>query len=172
MNEAMIAHLISRGMNVSLYHFFSDEDTATFFLYNSSGKLVGYQLYRPAADKGKKNDPKLGRYFTYLPKEVDGLFGLEQDFGGPLFVVEGIFKAAKLHSLGISSVAVCGSSPKRLNSWFRAVAEQREVIAVGDNDPAGAEFVRIVGRGGQSPVDLDEMSDEEVKCLVQELLNS
>lgn len=141
-------------------------------LYNPHGKLVGYQVYRPGASKEKRNDPRDGRYYTYLPREVDGFWGLEQDVGGPLFVVEGVFKAAKLHNLGLSAVAVLGATPRRLNSWFRAIREARVLLAIGDSDTAGAELVRIVGRGFQSPRDLDEMEDGEVRCLVEKFAYS
>lgn len=164
--STLVKHLESRGMNTSLYRFFVGEEVVTFLLYNPHGKLVGYQQYRPGADKKTKNDPREGRYFTYLPREVDGFFGLEQDVGGPLFIVEGVFKAAKLHSLGYSAVAVLGASPKRLKSWFRAVSRQRRLFAIGDNDAAGAGLVKIVGAGIQSPKDLDEMTDEEVMELI------
>lgn len=166
--STLVKHLEDRGMDTSLYRFFVGDEVVTFLLYNPTGKPVGYLQYRPHADKKAKNDPRSGRYFTYLPREVDGLFGLEQDRGGPLFVVEGVFKAAKLHSLGYSAVAVLGASPKRLKSWFRAASRQRPLYAVGDNDPAGAGLVKIVGAGVQSPADLDEMSDDEVLALLKE----
>ena len=164
----MLAHLASRGITSG---FVLGDEVATFYLYNPHGKLVGYQQYRPGASKEKKNDPKQGRYFTYLPREVDGFWGLEQDQGGPLFVVEGIFKAAKLHNLGFSAIAVLGASPVRLKSWFRAVRCQRLLFAIGDADKAGAGLVRIVGTGLQSPRDLDEMTDKEVLALVKTVFN-
>lgn len=166
----LVEHLCARGMNTSLYSFHVGDEVVTFYLYNHTGKLVGFLQYRPHADKKAKNDPRSGRYFTHLPREVDGLFGVEQDVGGPLFIVEGIFKAAKLHSLGYSAVAVLGASPKRLNSWLRAVSRQRPVYAIGDNDAAGAGLVKIVGAGIQSPRDLDEMTDNEVLNLIKGLL--
>ena len=160
----MRTHLEQRG--ATFHRYFADEETATFLLYNPHGKLVGYQVYRPLGTKEKKNHPREGRYYTYLPKEVDGFFGLEYDVGGPLFVVEGIFKAMKLHNLGFSAVAVLGASPKRLKSWFKAVKQQRPLVATGDNDPTGAQLVSLVGIGFQSPKDLDEMTDEEVlECI-------
>lgn len=170
--STLVEHLRARGMNTSLYSFHVGDEVVTFYLYNPPGKLVGFLQYRPNADKKAKNDPRSGRYFTYLPREVDGLFGLEQDVGGPLFVVEGIFKAAKLHSLGYSSVAVLGASPKRLKSWLRAVSRQRPVYAIGDGDAAGAGLVKIIGAGVQSPKDLDEMTDKEVTALVKTLLDN
>jgi hypothetical protein len=153
-------------MTPELYKLSVSEDSVTFFLYNGD-KLTGFHQYRPNGTKEKSNDPREGRYFTYLPKETTGLFGLEQDFGGPLYIVEGIFKAAKLHSLGYSAVAVLGATPKRLKGLFKIWRQTRPVIAIGDNDSAGAQLVQLVGRGTQSPKDLDEMTDEEVReCLV------
>ena len=75
----MKEHLEQRG--VTFHRYFADEETATFLLYNPHGKLVGYQVYRPSGGKDKKNHPREGRYYTYVPKEVDGFFGLEYDVG-------------------------------------------------------------------------------------------
>lgn len=168
--ENMLAHLVARGMNPTLYKIALTTETATFFLYNPTGKLVGYHQYRPGAKKHHKEDPKLARYYTYLPRGVDGLFGLEQDNGrGRLYVVEGIFKASKLHSLGENAIAVLGATPKRLKSQFKIW--NRELFAIGDNDSAGRKLVNIVKEGLQSPRDLDEMTDKEVLDLLSEYYN-
>lgn len=153
----LVEHMSSRGASPGTYY--SDGETATFMLYNGR-KLVGYQVYRPGASKEKRNDPREGRYYTYLPREVDGFYWI--DLGGPLYIVEGIFKAIKLHNLGYSAAAVLGATPKRLISWFRIMRRQRPIIAIGDADAAGAELVKIVGRGFCSPKDLDEMTDAAV----------
>ena len=167
------SNLRSRGLleTYSGYPYVDEEEgVATFLLYNGN-KLVGYQQYRPAADKKKRNHPRDGRYFTYLPKETDGLYGLEQDAGrGTLFVVEGIFKAIKLHNLGYNAISPLGATPKRLKPYFRVLKATRKLVALGDNDPAGASLVRTVGYGRTTPTDLDEMSDEAVRELVKEYL--
>lgn len=163
-------HLISRGMNPSLYKIQYGEGVVTFYLYNGD-KLVGYQQYNPNQTNKKCNHPRDSRYYTYLPKEVDGLFGLEQDSGaGPIFVVEGIFKAAKLHRLGYNAVACLGANPKRLRSLFKIWKATRRVIAIGDPDKAGAQLVSLVGSGAISPADLDEMLDSDVVKFVVDLL--
>lgn len=167
----VLENLKSRGLTSSTPVFIDEEEgVATFLLYNGN-KLVGYQQYRPNADKKKKNHPREGRYFTYLPKETDGLYGLEQDAGcGTLFVVEGIFKAIKLHNLGYNAISPLGATPKRLKPYFKILRATRRLVALGDDDPAGRELVRIVRRGTTTPVDLDEMSDAEVHELVKEYL--
>lgn len=158
MSIDMESHLKSRGMNTSLYTIEYGENCATFYLYNPARKLVGYHRYNPLGSK-KTNKPAEAKYYTRLPKETDGLFGLEQDRGGTLFIVEGIFKAAALHREGFNAVAVLGATPKRLKSQFKIWRAHRPLIAIGDNDKAGASLVRLVKRGVQSPIDLDEMND-------------
>lgn len=161
-------NLYERGVHPSTRVFIDEVGgVATFLLYNGT-KLVGYQQYRPSATKEHHNDPKLGRYFTYLPREVDGLYGLEQDSGqGTLFVVEGIFKAIKLHNLGYNAISPLGASPKRMKPYFRILKATRKLVALGDNDEAGKLLVKIVGQGETTPLDLDEMDDNDVRGIAQ-----
>lgn len=170
--QSLLTHLEERGMDTSLYRFgFDDQEgTASFFLYNFSGQIVGYQQYRPDADKKKNNHPTECRYFTYVPRERDGVFGLDvlNHSNRTVYIVEGIFKAATLHRLGYNAVAVLTSSPKRLKPWFRIMRATWDLVAIGDNDPAGEKLVRMVGKGFTSPKDLDEMEDLEVQELIQQ----
>ena len=171
--ETQRNHLISRGMDPSRYPIAYDpeEGIITFLLFNYNGGLVGYQQYRPdKPSKQKKNDPKTGRYFTYLPKDTDGVFGLDvlDHTDRTIYIVEGIFKAAVLHRLGFNSIAVLTSTPKRLKPWFRILRQTWNLVAIGDNDDAGRKLVNIVGKGFQSPADLDEMTDEEIFSLLED----
>ena len=170
--ETQRNHLISRGMDPSRYPIFYDpeEGIITFLLFNYNGGVVGYQQYRPdQPSKQKKNDPKTGRYFTYLPKDTDGVFGLDvlDHTDRTIYIVEGVFKAAVLHRLGFNALAVLTSTPKRLKPWFRILRPTWNLVAIGDNDDAGRKLVNIVKRGFQSPQDLDEMSDEEILVLLK-----
>lgn len=167
-------HLISRGMDPDLYNVQYGEDTATFFLYNRSGQIVGFQQYRPNETSKKINDPRLSRYFTYITESYDGVFGLEvldtsKDY---IFIVEGVFKAAVLHRLGYNAIAVLTDHPKRMKSWFRVLRRTFKLIAIGDNDSAGQRLVNTVGNGICSPCDLDEMPDEEIESFVYLILSS
>jgi hypothetical protein len=163
------SHLEARGLVPSLYPDLvvdEEEQTATFYLY-SGDKLVGFQQYRPDQTSKKMNHPKEARYFTYLPREVDGVWGYGRDYSSNgsrvLFLVEGVFKAAALHRLGFNSVAVLGASPKRLlNQILLWRCRGHKVVALGDNDDAGRKFVRFVGRGCTTERDLDELTDKEV----------
>ena len=173
--ENMLDHLKSRGMNPNLYSVAIDEQEriATFYLYNINGHIVGYQQYRPDADKKQKNDPKDGRYFTYLPKDTDGVFGLEllNKSDRTIYVTEGIFKAAVLHRLGYNAIAVLTSTPKRLKPWFKIMKATWNLVAIGDPDDAGRRLVNMVKNGFQSPLDLDEMADEDIISLLGAVRN-
>lgn len=174
--ETMINHLIDRGMDPSKYPISYDpeEGVITFLLFNGAGQLVGYQQYRPEQpSKQKKNDPKSGRYYTYLPKETDGVFGLDvlNHSDRTIYIVEGVFKAAVLHRLGYNAIAVLTSTPKRLKPWFKILRQTWNLVAIGDNDEAGRKLVNIVKNGFQSPTDLDEMSDEDIISLLGAVRN-
>lgn len=177
-------HLIERGMDPELYVVAYDyeEQSISFLLYNLSGQIVGYQKYRPGSEqKKKRNDEDLGRYYTFTSKHKsddgtsfkDGVFGLEAILppvrftDRPLYIVEGVFKAAVLHRLGFDAIAVLTSHPKRLKSFLRIVKTVRPVVGIGDPDPAGEKLVRFVGAGFTSPKDLDEMSDLSIIKLLQ-----
>ena len=56
----LLTHLLKRCCNVSLHQpvLDSKEQVATFYLWNLSGQLVGYQQYRPTAPK-HHTEPKL-----------------------------------------------------------------------------------------------------------------
>jgi len=159
-------HLRERGMHPEYYRFLScAEDVATFGLWDFSGRFVGYQNYRPFADRNCKN-VKEARYFTYLPKKVNGYFGLESlKQPGTVYIVEGVFKAAKLHRLGFASIALMGSETRQHLSQLNLM--RRRYVGIGDNDAAGEKFARNL-KGFTSPRDLDEMSDQEVLDLLYE----
>lgn len=142
--NTLYKHLVSRGCNPLHYNVVLDEEnnTATFFLYSATGKLTGYHAYKPGAPKtrdGKGFNPKDLRYYTHA---VDGelcFFGAETlKHAGPLYLVEGVFDAVKLHSLGLPCLAVLGNNPKPLRAFLKAL--NRPVVGVLDNDEAGRKL--------------------------------
>jgi hypothetical protein len=82
-----------------------------------------------------------------------------------------VFKQSAVRRAGFNCIAVLGSDPKRLRPWFGIVRESRKLISIGDNDPAGEKFVRRVGYGCTSPVDLDEMDVNDVRDLCEKLID-
>lgn len=157
--KSAVEHLRDRGMDHTLYRLSADDEVICFPLYEFGGRWVGYQNYRPFADRNHKN-VKLARYFTYLPRGVNGYFGLETlERPGPLYLVEGVFKAGVLHRLGFPAVALMGSEVKRHRNQLSLL--RRPLIGIGDNDDAGRKFARALN-GFTSPIDLDEMQDADI----------
>lgn len=170
---SVLQHLHSRYFNTKLHTHWVDEveGVATFPLWNLSGQIVGYQRYRPLANKEKKNDPREGRYFTRVKDKQVGVWGLESwNLSDTLFITEGIFDACRLTNLGYSAIATLSNDvAPSLKRWLWAVRKFRRVVAVCDNDDAGRRLAKfghlshIVKEG-----DLGDASEEYVCNLVKE----
>jgi len=164
--SALIKHLTERHMDIALYKCVLDENAniVVFFLYNLSGQIVGYHQYRPHGPKTQQNDPKDGRYYTFL-KDNLGVWGLDQcDFetGRYLYITEGIFDACRLHNIGLNAIAVLSNDPKRLRPWLKAL--NVPTIAVCDGDAAGKKLANSAKRAIILPDgrDLGDMTYDEV----------
>lgn len=107
---------------------------ATFALWNLSGQLVGYQTYTPHAPKGRQENPRDQRYFTYVTPGQLGVWGLESlnVRRRVLYLAEGIFEACLLHRLGYAAIAVLGNDPQHLKSWLRTLSVRTVAILQGD----------------------------------------
>lgn len=163
-------HLKSRHVDFSLHRpvLNQEEGVATFYLYNLSGQLVGFQQYRPAASKEFKNNPRDGRYFTFRQSPTVALFGVESLHltPGVVFVSEGVFDACRLTERGVSALAVLSNNPTGdVKNFLMSLG--RKVVVVCDNDPAGRRLAKF---GHQAVFteekDLGESSDEFVDQLV------
>lgn len=164
-SEKMLVHLKSRGMNTSLYpSLAATNEVATFTLFDFSGRLSGFQQYRPLGEK-KESNKTSGKYWSYVPNGGVGVFGLESmDFTETVYLVGGLFKAATLHRLGYTALHVSAVSYKVLRPQLRLL--RRPYVGVGDNDDEGRQFAARY-RGFTSPLDLDEMKDEDVHELLR-----
>lgn len=117
--------LIERGFNQELLAVFNPavgDQVFTFYLYNLSGQIVGYQQYRPGGSKAANNNPREGRYYTYCQKadRMNSIGGLETyNWSKVLFVVEGLFDAVKLWRRGYACVWLCGIPSKSVQHWLR-----------------------------------------------------
>ena len=87
-------HLKARHLDLDLHRPVLDDenDVATFYLWNLSGQLVGYQQYRPSGSKTNHNDPREGKYFTFRKLPTVAVFGVETLHLTPnlVFVTEGV----------------------------------------------------------------------------------
>jgi hypothetical protein len=135
-------HLEERGI-LPMHKVVIDEENrvATFLLHAyGTGKLLGFQEYRPEGPKTNEAKGIPRRAYRYYPHTVEGeliYFGAESMHFNPkvLFLVEGIFDAVKFHALGLPCVACLGNNPIRLQSFLDATS--RLIIGFIDNDPAG-----------------------------------
>lgn len=135
----MQEHLKQRFFTPSLYDgvTITDEDM-TVLLWNFSGQLVGYQVYSPLKPK-KADVPRDAKYFTHSTAEMSAVWGLETlGWANFFFVTEGLFDAARLHSFGISAIAVFGNNPTKLTSWLRTLPYL--TIAAVQGDAAGMKL--------------------------------
>lgn len=166
----MKEHLKSRHLDLELHRPMVDEldRVATFYLWNLSGQLVGYQQYRPEGEKKPQNNPKEGKYFTYRSQPTVAVWGVESlHFGGPVFLCEGVFDACRLTERGASALAVLSNNTGwDLKNWLGCL--NIPVVAVCDNDEAGRKLAKF----GHAAVfceekDLGDSSPEFVTTLLQ-----
>lgn len=168
-------HLVSRHMDLDLHrpHINEEERAVTFLLWNLSGQIVGYQRYRPDETKEKHNDPRFGRYFTRVAKHTIAVWGLESVHLTPttLFVTEGVFDAARLTNMGYSAIAVLSCDvPHYLRTWLNTLFVK--TIAVCDGDAAGGKLAKLGDRSvSLLGHDLGDADDDEVRYIVEQLLN-
>jgi DNA primase len=170
--NTVLEHLKDRHVDLNLHRPWIDEveRVAVFYLYNQSGSIIGYQQYRPDADKTKNNHPKEARYFTYRKQPTLAVWGVESLHLTPhvVFLTEGIFDAARLTERGYSALAALTNNPtKDLRNWLSML--NRKVVAVCDNDAAGRRLAKF----GDVAVftedkDLGEADDEFVTKLLKE----
>lgn len=169
--EPLDQHLKRRHLDVALHNPVLDdvERVATFYLWNLSGQLVGYQQYRPEGVKKPQNNPKEGKYFTYRKMPTLAVWGVESLHLTPhvLFLTEGVFDAARLTERGVSAVAALSNNPTAdFRNWLTCL--NRKVVAVCDNDVAGRRLAKF----GDVAVyteehDLGDSSDQYVTNLIE-----
>lgn len=172
MTQGVFEHVVARGVDPAIHRFWVNEQerVATFPLLTLCGQMVGYQQYRPDAGKERKNHPKDGRYFTYTSKASRGVWGLESwSASRTLFILEGIFGAARLTRRGASAVGLMSNDPKHLAEWLMIVRASRRVVAICDYGKAGAKLAKFGGRAIQMPedFDLDEAPEDYVTHLLE-----
>lgn len=170
-------HLRQRHLDLELHQPALDEElgVATFYCWNLSGQLVGYQQYNPNGDKKLFNSKMGGKYYTFRKQPTVCVWGVESlsQSSGVVYLTEGVFDAARLTSLGQSALATLGSSPPRdYRNWLMSL--NRPIVAVCDNDRAGrilakfGDYAEVVPEGK----DLGETSEEFVRFLLNKYATS
>jgi len=148
------------------------DDVVIFPLWNLSGQYIGYQQYRPGDTKGRRNDPRDGRYYTSLhgdknekPLAVWGLETYHYD-DRCLVVVEGVFDAVRLHNHGVPCVAVLSSSTKHLRNWLSSLGKKIYKVEDGHGSKLGP-YQNLELPFGRK--DLGECSEDQVKEVLETL---
>jgi hypothetical protein len=175
-------HLNSRDLNADHPAFpqlDEENEVATFYLWNLSGQLVGYQQYRPGASKFSKDLKKAEqKYFTWIARPYSdlklhpkiALWGLETlSYMGPVFVIEGVFDAVKLHALGHAAIACLSNDPKQYKNFFHLLQTQRDVIPICDRDPAGKRLAKLGSRALTVPAPFKDLGDMPL-CEIERFL--
>jgi len=168
--DTLTDHLRKRHLDVNLHRPVLDdvERVVTFFLYNLSGQLVGYQQYRPEGEKKPHNNPKFGKYFTYKKQPTLAVWGVESLHLTPhvVFLTEGLFDAARLTERGYSALAALSNDPTpELGNWLWCL--NRRVVAVCDNDKAGKKLAKF---GDQVALTVDKDLGDSPDEVVDDLL--
>jgi hypothetical protein len=165
-------NLIYRKVNLDLHKpiISYTEQVATFFCWNLSGQMVGYQSYRLHGDKKIFNNPRLGRYYTYRSKIPSVFFwGLESFYSsdGPIFITEGIFDACRMTFRNRTAfAALCNDPPKDFKNWLKCL--NRPTVAICDNDAAGIKLAKVADHFEVVPKgDLGDSSEEYVTYLIE-----
>lgn len=170
----LLQHLQARHLDTRLHTVWLDEQAglATFPLWNLSGKLLGYQQYRPSGSKSVNNDPREGKYFTHKLNNAEPTYwGIESWYlSNTLFLVEGLFDAARLTSLGYSALAVFTNNPGANFRGFVSLIQQlRPVVAVCDADVAGIKLAKYAHKHCilTTGKDVSDADEQEVLALVK-----
>ena len=170
----VLQHLHSRHLNTNLHTAWVDEEerVASLPLWNLSGKLVGYQQYRPNSDKKRFNNPKDGKYFTFRKDRVIGVWGLESwNLSKTLFITEGVFDACRLTARGYSAIAMLANDlDDSTTKWMSIVRANRKVVSVCDNDSAGRKLAKhgTTAHFMEGEKDLGDASDDYISTLLNE----
>ena len=173
--ESLEEHLKRRRLEVDRYtsiYLNEEERIISFLVWNLSGQLVGFQKYRPDADKMLRNSEHVGRYYTYFTgdskQKMIGVWGLETYHyrDDILCFTEGVFDAAQLHRYNLPAVAVFANNPKPLRPWLTILP--RKLIGFRDNDQAGAALEKYMDECVvMTEKDLGDSTDADISQILK-----
>lgn len=167
-------HLSQRYFNINKHQVWLnyEESCAVFPLWNLTGRLVGYQNYRPLNPKEPNNDPHSGRYYTHRNKDEIAVWGLESwNFSNTLFLTEGIFDACRLTNHNTSAIALLSNNPNDATKrWLWTIRQMRPIFAVCDSGQSGKKLVNLGHKSYTMSTfkDLGDSSEEFVTDLIQQ----
>lgn len=178
-SDDIYLNLLERGIDPNRRDVVIDKksNVATFLIYNLHGQLVGTQKYNP---KGSKDvfDPDLMKYYTYAAPDsfrgkkivVWGLADLNKSQNN-VYIVEGIFDAAKIHKTNRNALAMLTGTPSKEMLGFLYLLPFKK-IAILDNDEGGSKskFPKMDCYLTPSPYkDLGEMPLKEADLFLTQI---
>lgn len=179
----ILKHLKLRSLDISLYPdaiVSEKEGTITFPLWNTCGQMVGFQQYRPNRPKKSKILALSERRYDTKVTRHDGKHIALTAFGIPLldsskrelFVVEGIFDAVKLHSLGLNCLALLSSDIGYLTSWLSSLGYI--IIPICEGDEAGLKLLTLSTTGEAIILpkgkDLGDIKKRKIKKMLKKYI--
>ncbi len=179
------SHLKERGIDIDQTKVVIDEETEDvyFYLYNLSGQLVGYQKYNRNYEKigqSALDDPRMVKYFTWVTEEYKGrkiaVWGLESfDIMKDkyVFIVEGIFDAARIHEAGYPAIAVlCNDPSDQTINWIHTLPQVKIVIYDNDVNRAGNKLIKVgdYSYTVTSAKDINDLKPIEAKVFLEDCL--
>lgn len=156
--------------SMAKYHlgYSANQDMVTIPIMNPAGDMYVGFVGRGVAEKKFKNSTKLPRAKT--------MFNIQRaKRSHTVYVVESSFDAIRLEQMGVSAVALLGSSvnPRQgelLKKYFNSV------VVIGDNDDAGQQMgQKILDKLGKSAIivgipkrfkDVGDMTNEDISQLI------
>lgn len=168
----MLEHLLERGVNPQTFKGLTVGDGfATFWLYEPNGRIVGYQRYNPngikTADPNISNNDK--KYYVYLSDlfyakgNKAALWGWQ--YYNPnakyIFLVEGIFDAAKIVNCNMCTFATLGNNPRILKQQIWLLSQKHIIVTVADNDSAGQALKKFGKFNLDVPNDAKDLGEME-----------
>ena len=178
-------HLKERGINPDDSNITIDNNDVYFYIYNLSGQMVGYQKYNPLypkqLGKGKDEDKTNVKYYTFFGDEgigkKIGTWGIEslKPTDKYVFIVEGVFDAARIHQCGYSALAVFCNDPAHLKSWFNILPQIKIVIYDNDeldNDPGGKKLIKYGDYAFTVPEvnDINDLTPSEAQIFLDDII--
>ena len=100
---------------------------------------------------------------------LESLDIMSDDF---VFIVEGIFDAARINEAGYPALAVlCNNPDISLKNWLKTLPQKKIVIY--DNDKAGRKLIKLGDFSYSVPVgkDINDLNPENAKTFLDECLS-
>lgn len=170
----MYSYLQLRRLNPYKYQGMAVDhftQTITFPLWNLNGEMVGFQAHKPLEHGFQRGKPSEARYHTIIPTKAkrQTAFGVDllDSRQKVLFIAEGIFDVAPLHTRNVNALAVLSNDPKHLRSWLHSLGYI--VVALAEGDRAGKKMAKLAHKAeylpeGKDPADMpDSWFDELVE---------